>query len=150
MSDFRVNFVARNEVETPQVAGNCATEQASWERAFSLGPWPDRSLGTLRGDHLDRRHLHRVSLILSGDSDASDFDLMAEVRSEVRGRLRNHDFFRPFLQIGELEGSGIISLRQTPCHAVLCGRTLGLGANSETKYARNKRRQDNESFHLTP
>jgi hypothetical protein len=96
----------------------------------SLGP--DLSLGTLRGDHLDRRYLHRVSLILSRDSDASDFDFMAEVRSEVRCRLRNDDFFRPFLQIRELEGSVVVSLRQTPGHAVLGGRTLGLGAKSET------------------
>jgi hypothetical protein len=94
--------------------------------------FPDLSLGTLRGDHLDRRYLHRVSLILSRDSDASDFDFMAEVRSEVRCRLRNDDFFRPFLQIRELEGSGVISLHQTPGHAVLGGRTLALGAKSET------------------
>src|ERR1700733_13541561 len=96
-------------------------------------------LGTLSGDHLDRRHLHRVRFILSRDSDASDFDLMAEVSSEVCRRLRNHDFLRSFLQIRELEGSGIISLRQTPGHAVLRGRTLGFGANSGTKYARSKR-----------
>ena len=91
-----------------------------------------------------------MSLILSRNCDASDFDLMAEVRSEVCCRLRNNNFFRPFLQIRELERSGIISLRQTPRHAVLCGRTLSLGANSETKEASHKRRPDNESFHLTP
>src|SRR5580693_9003834 len=107
--------------------------------AFSLRPWPVLSLGTLRGDHLDRRHLHRVSFILSRDSDTSDFDLMAEVRSEIRCRLRNHDFLWPFLQICELEGSCIISRRQTPGHAVLCGHTLGFGANCETNYTGSKR-----------
>jgi hypothetical protein len=75
---------------------------------------------------------------------------MAEVRSEVRCRLRNHDFLRPFLQIREPEGSGIISLRQTSGHAVLSGRTLSFGANSETQYAGSKHQLDNESLHVTP
>ena len=108
----------------------------------------DLGLGALGRDHLDRCYLHRVSFILSRNRDAGYFDLMAEVRSEIRCRFRNQDFRRPFLQMCELEGSGIISLRQTPGHAVLSGRTLGFGASSES--ARSKRQYDNESFHVRP
>ena len=96
-------------------------------------------LGAGGSDHLHRRHLHRVSFVLPRDNDAGDFDLMPEVWSEIRCRLCNHDFLWAFFQIRELEGSGIVSLRQTSGHAVFSRRSLRFGARSETNRTGGKR-----------
>jgi len=51
-------------------------------------------LGTGRGNHFHRRHLHRVNVILPRDGNARDLDLVAQMRRQVRCCRRNDDHLR--------------------------------------------------------